>query len=812
MSTGIKLRLVDGVTPLYNLTNLICLWWDQTDVYDFDAPIGKTNEATTDTDGYLILDISRVSGLTENQEGFLVIYKELDELNYKNAPIFAGVVSVCSVNSGTVLNYPTFENTWKRNPDWQTYTEPSTEKFVGLHAVFESGSNFLALLAEGNYTVDWGDGGSTENFNSGVVAYHIYDYTAFDSGKATQGAITFTDSTNTVNKNSHGRLDGETVSFASITTTTGITAGQVYYVINATDNTYQLSATENGSVINLTNDGSGYTLKYKTVVVQVYPQGGANLTKLDLQQKHNQSLLQGYCSGWLDISLYAPNCIDLQISLPRSSGFQTITTNYLEQVNIISSDLRQCSYLFAFCYSLQNIKNFVTSSAPATSMSCTFTDSGDLVTATNHGFRNGDSVIFTEINSTTGITISTRYFVINKDTDTFQISTSYGGTAISLTTDGTGTALRGTNFERLFYSCYALKTIPLFDTSSGINFDYMFNSCRSLESLPLFDTSSGTNFSGMFSSCESLESVPLFNTSSGRRFGSMFSNCDSLQTVPLLNTSLAQSMSYMFSYCSSIKSVSLLNTSLSTEFYSMFYECYSLQSVPLFDTSSGTDFNNMFTSCYSLQSVPLFDTSSGTNFSGMFSSCQLLESVPLFDTSSGIYFNSMFSSCSSLKSVPLFNTSSCTNFSYMFYNCMALNSIPLFDTSKGTDFNNMFPFCYSLKSVPLLNTSKGTDFSYMFQLCIGLESIPLLNMSNSNASSNTIVENCYSLSKGALSGTRNSITYRYCKLSGDALDEIYTNLATVTVGGGMTITVSNNWGTADDDTTIATNKGWTVVS
>jgi len=44
-------------------------------------------------------------------------------------------------------------------------------------------------------------------------------------------------------------------------------------------------------------------------------------------------------------------------------------------------------------------------------------------------------------------------------------------------------------------------------------------------------------------------------------------------------------------------------------------------------------------------------------------------------------------------------------------------------------------------------------------------------------------------------------------LSSAALNEIYTNLATVT---GQTITVSGNYGTTGDDPTIATAKGWTV--
>jgi hypothetical protein len=57
-------------------------------------------------------------------------------------------------------------------------------------------------------------------------------------------------------------------------------------------------------------------------------------------------------------------------------------------------------------------------------------------------------------------------------------------------------------------------------------------------------------------------------------------------------------------------------------------------------------------------------------------------------------------------------------------------------------------------------------------------------------------------------GTKESITYPAMILSGAALDEIYTNLATVV---GKTIIVTGNYGTASDDPTIATAKGWTVT-
>ena len=42
-----------------------------------------------------------------------------------------------------------------------------------------------------------------------------------------------------------------------------------------------------------------------------------------------------------------------------------------------------------------------------------------------------------------------------------------------------------------------------------------------------------------------------------------------------------------------------------------------------------------------------------------------------------------------------------------------------------------------------------------------------------------------------------------------ALNEIYTNLSSN--GTGKTITVTGNYGTASDDPSIATAKGWTVT-
>lgn len=71
---------------------------------------------------------------------------------------------------------------WIRPSDWLPLPvlTAGQQRAVGLFAVYNSDSNFLALNVAGDFTVDWGDG-VTENFSSGY-AYHNYVYTDLSSG------------------------------------------------------------------------------------------------------------------------------------------------------------------------------------------------------------------------------------------------------------------------------------------------------------------------------------------------------------------------------------------------------------------------------------------------------------------------------------------------------------------------------------------------------------------------------------------------------------------------------------------------------
>ena len=149
-----------------------------------------------------------------------------------------------------------------------------------------------------------------------------------------------------------------------------------------------------------------------------------------------------------------------------------------------------------------------------------------------------------------------------------------------------------------------------------------------------------------------------------------------------------------------------------------------------------------------------------------------------------------------------------TNFGNMFYNCFSLQQVPLLNTAAGTNFTNMFYNCYSLQTVPLLNTAAGTNFTSMFQGCSSLQQVPLLNTAAGTNFGNMFY-NCFSLQQSDITGTTYTISYASANLSAAALNNIYTNLGTAS--GAQTITVTGNWGTAGDDPSIATAKGWTVA-
>jgi surface protein len=491
-------------------------------------------------------------------------------------------------------------------------------------------------------------------------------------------------------------------------------------------------------IVELTNDGSAALLPYKIATVTIAPQVGQNITTLDLFRKHNQvGLVNNYSSGWLDISVALPSVTSIIIS---SSPTTIVNHGYCDRVRL--NQLGNVTQFASIFYNMYNLKNVVISE--------------DITTLTTTGsmFYSCYSLLEVPLFNTSNVT----------------------------------------NMSSMFLECNSLLTVPLFDTSNVTNMTSMFIECNSLSTVPLFDTSKVTNMTQMFYNCSDIASIPSFDTANVTNMSYMFYGCSSLSSVPLLDTSKVTNMSNLFFACNSLITVPLFNTSNVTAMDNMFYACSSLTSVPLFNTYKVTNMTSMFQGCYSLYTVPLFNTISVINMSNMFYLCNSLTSVPLFNTSKVTNMTNMFYNCKSLITVPQFNTSLVTLMSGMFYSCRSLTFVPLFDTSKVTTMSTMFQNCFDIMKIPAFNTPVVTTFSNMFNGCRSLTEVPNFNMYTPTSSSGytTMFTNCLSLSQIRATSFRFTFTVANCKLSATAIEEIYSNLGSVTTS--QTLTVTGNYG------------------
>jgi hypothetical protein len=131
-------------------------------------------------------------------------------------------------------------------------------------------------------TGNWGLGTSTSktslSLTEGATVVSIADTSdilpgMFVSGIGTgitTGAVVTSDVTaETLTRTAHGLSNGDLVSFSSIGTTGGILTWTIYFVVNKTDDTFQIALTPGGDPINLTGSNSSMTLRYPSFVTTV---------------------------------------------------------------------------------------------------------------------------------------------------------------------------------------------------------------------------------------------------------------------------------------------------------------------------------------------------------------------------------------------------------------------------------------------------------------------------------------------------------------------------------------------------------------
>ena len=378
---------------------------------------------------------------------------------------------------------------WVRNAAWPALTAPSAaeQKIVGLYAVWPGdgvgkGGNFFAFLAQGAYTINYGDG-TTTNYASNTRADYEFDFNSAALA-GTNAPVTFTAATSTVNRTAHGLSNGAIVRFYNIVTTTGIVSKARYFVINATANTFQIATTASGSPVTFSGNGSATLLPYKVAVVTITPQAGQNLTVVNFFQKHGQTgLVNGYATGWLDLAMALPQVSGTGLTI---GGATTIAHANVERINIVSvGALTTMATLFQGCRSLQSLPSLPGATA-VTNMSSMF---------------NGCSSL--------------------------QTIPAFPGSVAAVT-----------NMSSMFQNCFSLQTIPAFPGSVAAvtNMSSMFQNCFSLQTIPAFPGSVAavTTMQGMFQNCSSLQVIPVMNTS-GVSSSSGFANfavaCNSVARI-----------------------------------------------------------------------------------------------------------------------------------------------------------------------------------------------------------------------------------------------------------------------------------------
>jgi len=659
----------------------------------------------------------------------------------------------------------------------------SNNQIVAWCGVYDNNSNFVGLQIStnggGGYTVDWGDG-TSNNYNSAATGSKQYTTASFAALTSSIYSITDLYKLTLITVT----LSGSATSFSSVNFTTRPTL-PTGSLGNSSSNGWKSIKMAGDQVTSLTvGQSAGSWLNPRHLETFEYS-GSNKITTFGNTFINCNSLVEV-------VSLYTTSGSSIVSMFQGCSSLQKLPP--LDFTNVTNA-----STAFSACFTLKTIT--LLNSQNVGSWTNTFQQCHNLQSI---------SATFSSANTSFGNTFGNCYSLKTipplNVTNVTNLSGTWQNCYSLKQVRLVGTTSKSTSFFAAFNNCTQLESLPsTMDLSACTTTFFMFAGASALKVSPIFtNTRNLTNTGFMFNSCRRLIDIPWFDTINVTDANSMFSGCTALTSIPKLNFARNANFSSMFSGCANLTSIPPLETSNGTNFSSMFSSAI-LKEPPFFNTSKGTNFSQMFGNCYNLLKVPAYDFTSATNTSNMFSNCPSLTTIPFFDLSKCTSVDQMFISCTSLKSVPYLNLSSTTSVQSMFSGCTSLTDVGGFDTSRVTNFTSFFANCTSLKSIPLIDTSRGTTFTSMFSSGIIFE-IPALNMTSS------VTIGAFgggNLRRMRATGMNASFDVSTNNLDSTALNEIYTNASAT--GAGKTITVTGNWGAANDTPSIATAKGWAVT-
>lgn len=294
-----------------------------------------------------------------------------------------------------------------------------------------------------------------------------------------------------------------------------------------------------------------------------------------------------------------------------------------------------------------------------------------------------------------------------------------------------------------------------------------------------------TNINDMCTNCYALRAINNFGTQSITTATNAFNACRSMVEYPPFDWSALVSMGSMFINNFSLKKITTTNFPNVTDAQNTYQNCYSIEEIPRMSFPKLTQAMLMFAYMYGLKRVkPLYFLVLG-NCSRMFEGDYALEEVALFYTGSASNVSSLFYSCATLRRIPAFDFHSATAATGVLEGCHSLVDAPVFTFGAAASVTNLVAYTQSLKEIPAWDLSTATTVG-------------------------TLAIGAVSLARSRVTGVKVTHSYASLNLSAAALNEIFTNLASGVTG--QTITVTGNPGAATCTPSIATAKGWTVVT
>lgn len=723
---------------------------------------------------------------------------------------------------------------WYRSPSWiDMPTMTSTDqKYSMLYGVNDTTDNFLRVYVNGTgtHTIDWGDG-NTETFTGGSWRDHQYDW---NNANLVNTDVPVTFGSNAVTLTNHGYTDGMRVSFYT-STTSDIDPHVYYWVVNATTNTFQLSSSKNGSPITI-GSGTGTVLPFKQALVEIT--SDSDITAVQFNSRHS-SCPFNYDPGIKEIEASLPNATYIRLS---DSGQQHLTS--IERVKIHKYIPTNITYAFGNMEKLEE---------------CDINFGNVTVTDAVYLFYYNRSL--TQINGLDTLTLNGRSHSMFSGLACLREVPRLASPVNANNTQPTNT----------FGACYRLKTIPnapeyLTMFSGTTNASSMFSTLYNLLAVPFIDisvVSSTVNLSSLYTRAQSLRTVPYINTSKSYDLRGIYNSCYALREIPEIdfqNVTSSLGHTFTFAYMYSIDEIKFKGTSHlsginegwcyestprainmyqnldfsnSIEIERGFYNCFYLKNIGnIISSSVMNNTNQLFQSCLVLKSINAFDTSGVLNCRYMFNACISLNYIPEYDMSAStdaLYFQV---SCHTLKKCDTYDFSSALDCRGIFYNNYLLEEIPRnLDLSSATNTENLFRHCDSLSyidvNLPLttnigyftytgknleriniiapLATAGVNAFTYPYG---GLNKLKQLTGDLSSMGDNQSILTYATVLSKLLITHNNSLSLQKLNMSGQALDDLYNYLPTVS---GKTINITNNRGAGEDTPSIATAKGWTVT-